>query len=73
MYRQQYSDVREVTREAGDNDVIVANLEKLEEPKEIMKEESFEGVEIDLAKQHTVKEFNSSFFYDIFFNISDTN
>ena len=57
LYRQQYSEVREITRSAGEKDIIVANLDKLEDPKEIMKEDTFEGVEIDLAKQQTVKEF----------------
>lgn len=57
MYRQQYSDLRDVERAAGKKDVIMADLKKIEDSKNIMKEEVFEGVEIDLAKPQTVKEF----------------
>lgn len=57
LYRQQHSDLKEVDRAAGEKDVILADLKKLEDPKKIMKEDIFEGVEIDLAKPQTVREF----------------
>jgi trigger factor len=60
MYRTQYSELRVVERPAGEKDVVVADLHKLEDPKEVMKEDIFEGVEVDLSKGQTVKEFKQA-------------
>lgn len=57
FYRQRFSDLRPVTREIRANDVVKVDLEKRDDPKGIMTQDKFEGVEIDLAKEMTVKEF----------------
>ena len=57
FYRVRFSDLRPVTREIQAADVVTVDLKKLADPKGIMTQETFDGVEIDLAKEMTVKEF----------------
>lgn len=57
FYRVRFSDTRKVEREAKADDVVMVDLEKLDDPKGIMQESGFADVEIDLAKELTVKEF----------------
>jgi trigger factor len=57
FYRQRFSDLRPVNREIQVNDMVTVDLQKLDDPKGIMTQDTFEGVEIDLAKEMTVKEF----------------
>jgi trigger factor len=59
-YRIRFSGLKDVAREARDKDVLVLDLEKLDDPREIMKESTFSDVEIDLGKELTVKEFKES-------------
>lgn len=57
FYRERFAETRPVTREAKDGDIVKVDLEKLDDPKGIMEQDKFEGVEIDLSKNQTVKEF----------------
>ena len=57
FYRVRFSDTRMVEREVKAGDVVMVDLEKLDDPNGIMKESGFADVEIDLAKELTVKEF----------------
>jgi trigger factor len=57
FYRLRFSDLTPVEREIQPNDVATVDLEKLDDPKGIMKEDTFTEVDIDLAKELTVKEF----------------
>ena len=57
FYRERFSETRPVTREAKDSDLIVVDMEKKDDPKGIMEQDKFEGVEIDLSKGQTIKEF----------------
>ncbi len=60
MYRERFSDVNEVQREAKDSDVLTVDLTKLDDPREIMQEDQFSDVDIDLGKEMTVKKFKES-------------
>lgn len=57
FYRERFAESRPVTREAKADDIVKVDLEKRDDPKGIMEQDKFEGVEIDLAKEQTVKEF----------------
>lgn len=57
FYRQRYSEVREVNRPLGENDVAMLDLSKVDDPRGIMPKDTYEDVEIDLAKPTTIAEF----------------
>jgi trigger factor len=57
FYRQRFSDLREVNRPAKDDDVVIVDLAKVDDPRGIMPQDQFVDVEIDLAKGMTVTEF----------------
>lgn len=56
-YQMRFSEVTKVEREAKADDVVVVDLKKLEDPKMIMQDEAFSGMEVDLAREATIKEF----------------
>jgi trigger factor len=56
-YRMRFSDVRKVEREAQDKDVVTVDLKKLYDPKLIMKDDSFNDMDIDLGRETTIREF----------------
>ncbi len=55
--RMMYADLRPVDREVRDTDLVVADLKKLYDPNLALKKEHLQGVEIDLARAFTVREF----------------
>lgn len=57
FYRQRFSELREVTRPLGENDVAMLDLSKVDDPRGIMPKDMYENVEIDLAKPMTIAEF----------------
>jgi len=56
-YRMRFSDVAKVEREAQDQDVVAVDLKKVHDPNMIMKEDAFNDMDIDLARETTIKEF----------------
>ncbi len=56
-YRMRFSDLRPVNREAQAEDVVTVDLKKLYDPQLIMREDSFEDMDIDLGRHATIKEF----------------
>jgi trigger factor len=57
FYRARFADFRPVEREASAEDMVTVRLVKLEDANGIMEQDEFDDVDIDLAKQLTVKEF----------------
>jgi trigger factor len=57
FYRVRFSDTRPIAREVQSQDVVVVDLNKLSDPNKVMKETAFTDVQIDLARELTVKEF----------------
>ena len=57
FYRSRFADVNEVDREARGDDLLVIDLNKVNDPAGLMEQEAFEGVEVDLSREMTVKEF----------------
>jgi len=57
MYRVRYSETRKAERAVEEGDVVIVDMQKVDDPRGIMPEAGFADVEIDLAKQLTVKEF----------------
>jgi trigger factor len=55
--RTMYADFRRVDREVQNNDLVVVDLKKLYDPQLVLKDDVMQGLEIDLAKAYTVKEF----------------
>lgn len=55
--RKRFAEFRVVEREAGEEDIVVANLKKLLDPSLVLPGDSFENQEIDLGNPVTVKEF----------------
>jgi len=56
-YRKQYSELRALSREAREGDVLVADLFKVSDPNKALKEDSFPDSRIDLANPVTIREF----------------
>lgn len=54
---KRFAEFRVVQREAGEDDVVVADLKKLHDPSLVLPGDSFEKQEIDLSNPITVKEF----------------
>lgn len=57
FYQMRFSQVTKVEREARVDDVVVLDLKKLYDPKMIMRDDAFTGMEVDLAREMTIKEF----------------
>lgn len=57
VMRWRMAELRVVDRAAAKDDVVQADITKLEDPKKILKQDSFEKQEIDLASPNTVREF----------------
>lgn len=55
--RKRFAEFRVVEREAGDQDIVVADLKKLLDPSLVLQSDSFENQEIDLGNPITVREF----------------
>jgi len=56
-FRTQFSDLRELSREATATDIVMAELVKVDDPNNVMTEESYPDSVIDLDNTMTVKEF----------------
>lgn len=56
-YRKQYSSLRPLEREARDGDIVVADLQKIADPKEALAADNFPDSQIDLGNVNTVREF----------------
>jgi trigger factor len=56
-YRVQYSELRPLSREAGENDVLIADLHKIADSKLALDQSEFPDSQIDLANPLTLKEF----------------
>lgn len=54
---KRFAEYRVLEREAGDSDIVVANLKKLLDPSLVLPGDSFEDQEIDLGNPITVREF----------------
>lgn len=59
QFRYQLSELRKLSREAKDGDVLVADLHKLADSKNVMKQTEFLDSQIDLGNKMTVKEFKA--------------
>ncbi len=57
MVRKQHSTLNKVERKIEDKDTVVIDLVKLEDPKNILKEDKFPASVIDLSNKFTLKEF----------------
>jgi trigger factor len=55
--RQRYAEFRTLSRAAGENDTVVVDLDKVSDPKNAIKEDKFEGSQVDLSNPNTIKEF----------------
>lgn len=52
--------IREVNRPVGDKDVVVVDIDKLEDPGNVVKSDKFENSEVDLGNKLTIKEFKEA-------------
>lgn len=60
MIRKRNAEVREVSREVKDNDIVTLDIVKLEDPKNVIPTDKFDGQQVDLSNQMTVKEFKDA-------------
>ncbi len=60
MLRKRNSEVREVDREAKDEDTIALDIEVLSDPGKVLDTDRFENAEVDLSNKMTVKEFKDA-------------
>ena len=60
MLRKRHSDVREVEREAKEEDTIALDIEVLSDPGKVLDTDRFENTEVDLSNKMTVKEFKEA-------------
>jgi len=58
--RKKHSDLRPVDRAAEKTDIVLADLEKLDDPDNVLEGVKFEDTEIDLSSEVTVKEFTDT-------------
>lgn len=58
--RKKHADIRPVTREAKEEDVVLADLEKTADDDNVLEGNSFQDVEIDLSSNMTVAEFKEN-------------
>ena len=58
--RKKHADIRPVTREAKEEDVVLADLEKTADDDNVLEGNSFQDVEIDLSSNMTVAEFKDN-------------
>ncbi|MBN2225907.1 MAG: trigger factor [candidate division Zixibacteria bacterium] len=58
--RKKHSEIRPVERAAEKDDVVVVDLNKLEDPGNVLEKDSFPNTEIDLGSGYTVKEFRDA-------------
>jgi len=56
-YRMQFAEFQEVSREATENDVVIADLEKIADTKNALPVAGFPDSKIDLSNPTTVREF----------------
>ena len=54
--RKKHSELRVVDRPAKEDDVLIVNLVKLDDPDKILEGDSFDDNEVELSSQYTVKE-----------------
>ena len=59
-YRKQFSQLRPLDRPAQDGDVVVVDLIKTADPKNVLPADSFPDSQIDLANAATIKEFKEN-------------
>ncbi|NOY87820.1 MAG: trigger factor [FCB group bacterium] len=55
--RKRFSELRPVEREARDGDVVIVDIEKVDDPNNILANDKFPDSEVDLGNKLTVKEF----------------
>jgi len=58
--RKKHADVRPVERTAEKDDIVIVDLNKLEDPGNVLEGDSFAETEIDLGSGYTVKEFRDA-------------
>lgn len=60
MMRKRKAEVRDVSREARETDIVTLDIVKLEDPKNVIPTDKFDGQQVDLSNQMTVKEFKEA-------------
>lgn len=60
MMQKNFSDVREVSRPAGDTDIVVLDIVKTEDEKNVIPQDTFENSEVDLGNKLTIQEFKDN-------------
>lgn len=55
--QKKSAEVREVNREVQQDDMVVVDIEKLDDPNNVVPQDKFENQEVDLNNKMTVKEF----------------
>jgi trigger factor len=58
--RKKHAIIRPVERPAGEDDIVVVDLQKLDDPDNILKDSEFKDTEIDLGSGITVQEFRDN-------------
>ena len=57
MMQKNFSEMRDVEREVTKDDVVVLDIEKLEDKKNVIPQDKFENSEVDLSNKMTIQEF----------------
>ncbi len=57
MMQKNFSEMRDVDRAITKDDVVILDIEKLEDKKNVIPQEKFENSEVDLSNKMTIQEF----------------
>ena len=60
MLQKQHSSLNKVERPIKENDTVVIDLQKIKDPKLVLKEDNFPASVIDLSNKFTIKEFKEN-------------
>ena len=60
MMQKNFSEMRTVDRPIASNDIVVLDIEKLEDSKNVIPQDRFENSEVDLSNKMTIQEFQDS-------------
>ena len=60
MLQKQHSSLNKVERPIEENDTVVLDLQKIKDPKLVLKEDNFPASVIDLSNKFTIKEFKEN-------------
>ncbi len=57
MMQKNFAEIRTVERAINKTDIVILDIEKLEDKKNVIPQEKFENSEVDLSNKMTIKEF----------------